>query len=1322
MSRAGIRRLRAILQARRLQADRRLSRRQTHPRRDHQDHGRLRFARPGWRRLSGGAQVAHRRRGARAASHGGEHRRGRAGNLQGPLVPRARSAPLSRGYAGRRLVRGRGRDLHLPQGRICRLPRRSGKGTAQAEERPAMRATADSRAPRRRGIHLRRGVGDDRVDRGQARHAAPAPAVRRAGRPFQPPHARAQPGDGVLGAADRRARRALVRRPRPQRQEGAALVLRVRTGEAARRASRPGRNHGARADRRVLRRHARRPPVLRLSAGRRLGRHPARHEGRRPARLRHPAALRQLHRLGGGGDPVAARFGGRGGRQPDEVLPRGILRQVHALPRRHGQGAGADAREPMEPAVARRALTGHDGRLDLRPGPGGAQSRADRHEILSARGAVMDRVTQQQVAMLPIEFKLNGQTVVGRPDELTIETARRHGISIPHLCYTRTLRPDGNCRACVVEVKGERTLAPSCCRFPTQGMEVTTDSPRALTSQKMVLELLLADMPEHEYTLNNKVDVWARNLKVGKPRFKSRVQPKADLSHPAMAVNLDACIQCTRCVRACREEQVNDVIGYAGRGDHSKIVFDFDDPMGESTCVACGECVQACPTGALMPARDAGLQQIDRKIDSVCPFCGVGCLLTYHVKENKIQFVTGKDGPSNHGRLCVKGRYGFDYAHHPHRLTKPLIRREGVGKSADFVVDPGNWSGVFREATWEEALEFAASGFKKIQQKDKFALAGFGSAKGSNEEAYLFQKLVRTGFGTNNVDHCTRLCHASSVAALMEGINSGAVSNQVNDVQNAEVIFLIGANPTSNHPVAATWMKNAAKNGVKLIVADPRRNELSRHATYYLQFNPDTDVALLNAMLHVIVEERLVDAEFVRDRTSGYEALVENVRRFSPEAMAPICGIDADTIRRVARLYASSKGSMIFWGMGISQHVHGTDNARCLIALALATGQIGRPGTGLHPLRGQNNVQGASDSGLIPMFYPDYQRVNAPQARQRFEKLWGTALDKKPGLTVVEIMNAAYDGKIRGMYIMGENPAMSDPDLDHARAAMAKLEHLVVQDIFLTETAYLADVVLPATAWPEKDGTVTNTDRMVQLGRKALKAPGEAREDLWIIVELAKRLGLSWNYSHPREVFNEMRSCMDSIRGITWERLERDSSVTYPCENEGDPGQPVVFQTHFPTATGRAKFVPADLISAAERPDRDYPMVLITGRQLEHWHTGAITRRSGVLDAIEPEPVASLHPLDLAALGAKAGEVVTVESRRGKIALYARADAGTPRGAIFIPFCYYEAAANELTNPALDPFGKIPEFKYCAVRVTKGGQRPGDPGYGKGRTLGELYG
>ena len=928
----------------------------------------------------------------------------------------------------------------------------------------------------------------------------------------------------------------------------------------------------------------------------------------------------------------------------------------------------------------------------------------------------MDRANPQQLAAMPVEFKLNGKTVVGRADETIIETARRHGVEIPHLCYKPGLRPDGNCRACMVEIKGERVLAPSCCRYPQDGMEVTTDSGRAVASQKMVLELLLSDMPEERQTRESELDQWAHKLGVGLPRFPARHQPRADLSHPAIAVNLDACIQCTRCLRACREEQVNDVIGYAFRGEHSKIVFDLDDPMGASTCVACGECVQACPTGALMPARGAGQVVADRKVDSVCPYCGVGCLLTYHVKDNRIVQVQGRDGPANHGRLCVKGRYGFDYVAHRHRLTKPLVRKPGVPKTRDFVVDPDNWQAAFREATWEEALDLAAKGLREIRDRHgSKALAGFGSAKGSNEEAYLFQKLVRTGFGSNNVDHCTRLCHASSVAALMEGVSSGAVSNQVSDVLNAEVVLVIGANPTVNHPVAATWMKNAAKRGVKLIVADPRRTELARHATHVLQFHADTDVALLNAMMHTIVEEGLVNEAFIRDRTSGYEALRENVRKYSPEAMAPICGIPAPKIREVARLYATSKASMILWGMGISQHVHGTDNARCLIALVLMTGQIGRPGTGLHPLRGQNNVQGASDSGLIPMVYPDYQRVDNPEAKKRFEQFWGVALDPKPGLTVVEIMHAAQKGEIRGMYIMGENPAMSDPDVDHAREAMAALEHLVVQDLFLTETAYLADVVLPATAWPEKVGTVTNTDRMVQLGRKALAPPGDAREDLWIINEIARRMGLDWHYAHPREVFDEMRGCMDSIAGITWERLERDSSVTYPCEKEGDPGTSVIFTTHFPTATGRAKFVPADIIPAAERPDRDYPVVLITGRQLEHWHTGAMTRRAGVLDAIEPEPVASVHPLDLAAWNARPGDVITVASRRGSISLYARADEGTPRGAVFIPFCYYEAAANTLTNPALDPFGKIPEFKYCAVRVTKGGATPRRMSFGGGQ-------
>lgn len=939
----------------------------------------------------------------------------------------------------------------------------------------------------------------------------------------------------------------------------------------------------------------------------------------------------------------------------------------------------------------------------------------------------MNAITRKEQALLDapiVKFELNGQAVSARADQTILQVARDQGIEVPHLCYKDGLEKAGNCRACMVEIAGERVLAPSCCRAPTEGMKVSTNSDRAVNAQKMVLELLMSDMPETSYTRHNEVDQWAQKMGVGKPRFQARAAVVQDLSHPAIAVNLDACIQCTRCLRACRDEQVNDVIGLAFRGDHAQIVFDMDDPMGASTCVACGECVQACPTGALMPARGAAMAVPDRQVESVCPFCGVGCQLTYNVKDEKILFVNGRQGPANQGRLCVKGRYGFDYAHHPHRLTKPLIRRADVPKTGDFVVDPDNVMSVFREATWEEALELAGGKLAAIRdQYGKKALAGFGSAKGSNEEAYLFQKLVRTGFGSNNVDHCTRLCHASSVVALLEGIGSGAVSNPVMDVTKAEVVVVIGANPTVNHPVAASWIKNAVQNGTKLIVCDPRRSDMARMAHRYLQFKPDTDVALLNAMLHVIVTEGLVDADFIASRTIGYDELKANVADYSPETMAPICGIDADTIRYVARLYASSKASMILWGMGVSQHIHGTDNARCLIALSLVTGQIGRPGTGLHPLRGQNNVQGASDAGLIPMMLPDYQHVSKPEVRASFESAWGLpagTLDAQPGLTVVEVMHAIKHGDVRGMYVMGENPAMSDPDANHAREALAALDHLVVQDIFLTETAYLADVILPASAFPEKTGSFTNTDRLVQMGRQAIKPPGDARQDLWIIEQIAKRMGLDWNYSHVSEVFDEMRHTMPSIAGITWERLEREHAVTYPCTQEGDPGQPVVFVDSFPREGGRARIVPADVISADERPDAAYPMVLITGRQLEHWHTGSMTRRASMLDAIEPDPVALIHPLDLADLGAQPGDVITIESRRGTVVLYARADEGSPRGAVFVPFCYYEAAINRLTNAALDPFAKIPEFKYCAIRLRKGGELAERLSFGGGQILQRL--
>ena len=919
-----------------------------------------------------------------------------------------------------------------------------------------------------------------------------------------------------------------------------------------------------------------------------------------------------------------------------------------------------------------------------------------------------------------LAFELDGVQVEARPGETIWAVAQRLGTHIPHLCHRPQpdYRPDGNCRACMVEIEGERVLAASCMRAPGAGMKVKTASERATKARAMVMELLVADQPERATSHDPASHFWSEAdfVAVSASRFPAAERWQPDVSHPAMRVNLNACIQCNLCVRACREIQVNDVIGMAYRSHASKVVFDFDDPMGQSTCVACGECVQACPTGALMPAAYLDESQTrvvypDRSVDSLCPYCGVGCQVSYKVKDEKIIYAEGRDGPANHNRLCVKGRFGFDYIHHPHRLTKPLVRLDKLAKNTYDQVDPANPWTHFREASWEEALDRAAGGLKAIRDANgPKALAGFGSAKGSNEEAYLFQKLVRTGFGSNNVDHCTRLCHASSVAALMEGLNSGAVSAPFEAALEADVIIVIGANPTINHPVAATFIKNAAKKGATLIVIDPRRQALSRHAYKHLAFKPGSDVAMLNAMLNVIIEEKLYNEDYISAFTENFEALKANIAQFTPEAMAPVCGVDAHTLREVARLYARARAAIIFWGMGISQHVHGTDNARCLIALALITGQIGRKGTGLHPLRGQNNVQGASDSGLIPMVYPDYQSVEKAEVRRLFETFWGQKLDPQKGLTVVEIMNAVHAGQIKGMYIEGENPAMSDPDLNHARQALAMLEHLVVQDLFLTETAFYADVVLPASAFAEKSGTYTNTDRRVQLGRPVIPPPGDARQDLWIIQQIGQRLGLPWNYAGPAEVFAEMAMTMPSFKNITWERLQRDGAVTYPVDGPEVPGNDIIFKTGFPTASGRAKIVPANIRPPDELPDMEYPMVLSTGRVLEHWHTGSMTRRAGVLDAIEPEAMVFLSPRELQRLELEPGDLLRVETRRGAIEVKVRADSEVPVGMVFMPFCYAEAAANLLTNPALDPTGKIPEFKFCAARVSPAVRTEADEG------------
>ena len=645
-----------------------------------------------------------------------------------------------------------------------------------------------------------------------------------------------------------------------------------------------------------------------------------------------------------------------------------------------------------------------------------------------------------------VTFNLNGDDVTVPQGTTIWDAANGRGLIIPHLCHKPQpgYRPDGNCRACMVEVEGERTLVASCIRPAAEGMAVRTDTDRAVKSRAMVMELLVADQPGQPHDVSSHFWDMARLNDISDSRFPAKEPgkiPLPDDSHIAMRVNLDACIHCNLCVRACREVQVNDVIGMAGRGHTAEIVFDQNDPMGDSTCVACGECVQACPTGALMPAtvldekQHGDSKDYDSGTESVCPFCGVGCKVSLKVKDGKIRYVDGINGPANEGRLCVKGRFGFDYINHPHRLTRPLIRREDA-PAKGLNVDPGNPDTHFREATWEEAMDLAATRLMDLREEDPRNIAGFGSAKCTNEEAYLFQKFIRQGFRHNNVDHCTRLCHASSVAALIENIGSGAVTATFNEIENADVAIIIGANPIENHPVAATYFKQFAKRGGKLIVMDPRGIGMRRFADEMLQFRPGTDVSMLNAIMNVIVQEELYDSRYIQRWTENWEAEQKHLRRFTPEAMSPVCGIEPDQLRRVARTFAQARAGMIFWGMGISQHIHGTDNSRCLISLALMTGNVGKPGAGLHPLRGQNNVQGASDAGLIPMFLPDYQSVTDDSIRARFNNVWNSDdFSNEEGLTVTEIIDQVYAGNIKGMYIQGENPAMSDPDVGHVREA-----------------------------------------------------------------------------------------------------------------------------------------------------------------------------------------------------------------------------------------------------------------------------------------------
>jgi formate dehydrogenase major subunit len=899
----------------------------------------------------------------------------------------------------------------------------------------------------------------------------------------------------------------------------------------------------------------------------------------------------------------------------------------------------------------------------------------------------------------PVRLEVDGQPVDVPQGATLLQALRALGKDVPTLCYSDRLPLAGACRVCMVEVEGQRLLQPACARAAEPGMKVRTQG-AAKRSRDMVLELLMADHPapcvRAHLPEGCELESWARKEGVQQSRFPRTAQPQErDRSNAAITFDDAACIRCYRCVRACDDVQVNEVIGVEGRGFEARIVFDFGDPMGKSSCVTCGECVQACPTGALVERTVDALQEpLElRKVRTVCPYCGVGCTLEAQAHGNTILRVHGaKDGPANLGRLCVKGRYGWDYTQSPERLTKPLVRRDGVPRGP---LDGRRAEEVFREATWDEALDRVAARLQGLREAHGSAsLAGFSSAKCTNEENYLFQKFIRAALGSPHIDHCTRLCHASSVYALQTAIGTGSMTNGIPDIADAECMVITGSNTTENHPVIATFMKQNAKRGAKLIVIDPRRIPIARFATLHLQPNPGTDVALYNGMLRVILHEGLHDEAYVQANTEGFAALAASVEPYTPEFVERVTGVPAAKVVEAARMYAQARTSAIYWGMGISQHTTGSDNSFCLINLALVTGNIGQPGVGLNPLRGQNNVQGASDMGAIPMYYPGYQAADKPEVQERWGKYWGVGRAPGRGLTVTEILKAAHRKEIRGLYVMGENPVLSDPDMNKVDECVRALDFLAVQDIFLTETAEYADVVLPAATGLEKDGTYVNTDRRVQFGHAVVQPPGEARQDWDILQALAQRLGAPWHYHDITQVHDEMRRLVPEYAGITHARAEAEGTQ-WPAPTEDHPGSPIY--TSIPRGKGLLR--PAEWLPAKELPSQEYPLVLNTGRVLEHWHTGTMTRRSRPLDAIQPEAFVEMHVEDAAHLGVADGQRVRVASRRGQVELKAKVGTRMRPGTCFIPFHYREAAANVLTIDALDPYAKIPEFKFCAVKV-----------------------
>ncbi|MGA7827286.1 MAG: formate dehydrogenase subunit alpha [Geobacteraceae bacterium] len=891
-----------------------------------------------------------------------------------------------------------------------------------------------------------------------------------------------------------------------------------------------------------------------------------------------------------------------------------------------------------------------------------------------------------------VKLSIDGKSVEVPKGSMLIDAARKAGVSVPTLCYlelhSTMSGANSSCRICMLEVAGRKNLAAACSTPVLEGMQVTTDSERVVNARKLMLELLLSDHAQECLTCAKAGKCTLQDLcfeyDVSESRYRGLMNSFAlDETNEFYVRNMNKCVQCRRCVNACFYFQCTEAIDFADRGFKAHPAAPFDGPINESVCVSCGNCVSVCPTGALLPkTKDKYRTWEVSRTRTTCSYCGVGCSMDLLVKDGKVVGVEPVDGPANNGLLCVKGRFGYNFINHPERLQKPLIRKDG-----DLV-----------ETTWDEAYDLIVSTIQRTRQEfGSEALAGLSSARVTNEENYLFQKMIRAGFGTNNVDHCARLCHSSTVAGLAITLGSGAMTNSIAEVVNAEVIFITGSNTTTGHPVIGARIRQAKQKGAKIIVAEPRAIDLAADADVFLQITPGTNVALYNGMMSHIIREGLQDSVYIAERTESYDDLVAVLADFTPEMAAEICGVTAEEIKSAARLYARAAKAAIFYSMGVTQHTTGTDGVTTLSNLALLCGNIGIESAGINPLRGQNNVQGACDMGALPGDLPGYQKVANPEALSRFEDAWGVKLSGKPGLSLTEIVDKAGEGEIKFLYIMGENPMISDPDLKHVEAALKNTEFLVVQDIFLTETAQMADVVLPAGSFAEKDGTFTNTERRVQRVRQAISPVGHSKADWVVLMEILNRLGVMEIYLNPSEIMAEIASITPSYGGISYDRLEELGSLQWPCPSADHPGTRYLHEATI--ARGKGLFRPTEYKRSNELPDAEYPCILTTGRVLYHYHTRTMTGKVAGLNKLCPESFIEINPVTARSLGITDGSKVVVSSRRGEVTTTARVTRTIKAGVLFMPFHFAEGAANMLTNPALDPVSKIPEYKVCAVRI-----------------------